>query len=151
MSTSRTTLLTSAISGDDPLSPAQCAYFRGRLRARMHEVILSVFLNRKKDGLTKAELSRRLGRAPEQVTRWLAAPGNLRLDTVSDLLLAMKYELDFSANPIETTLRTNHFHEMASIKPVVAKSSVSGASFRITRQSGADNITLAGSNQAEIH
>jgi hypothetical protein len=40
-----------------------------------------------KSGLNKAEFARRIGRAPEQITRWLAAPGNWELDTISDFLL----------------------------------------------------------------
>ena len=43
----------------------------------------------RKSGLTQAELARRMGRRPEVVSRMLGAPGNWRLDTVSDLLFAI--------------------------------------------------------------
>lgn len=73
-------------SDRDALPPGKFAYFRERQRNRLHEVVLREFLRSK---LTKAELARRMGKKPEQVTRWLAAPGNWTLDTVSDLLLAI--------------------------------------------------------------
>lgn len=120
MTSSPRTSLISAISEDEPLTVAQRSYFRARLRSRIHEAILHVFLDEKSKGTTKATLARRLGKAPEQITRWLASPGNLRLDTVSDILLAMKHELSFNVTPIELGLRHNEFHEMASLKPTVA-------------------------------
>jgi transcriptional regulator with XRE-family HTH domain len=82
--------------------------------------MLRIFLDEKSKGLTKATLARRLGKAPEQITRWLASPGNLRLDTVSDILLAMRHELSFDVTPIELGVRRNEFHELASLKPTVA-------------------------------
>ncbi len=120
MTLSPRTLLTCAISEDEPLTIAQCSYFRARFRSRIHEAMLRIFLDEKSKGLTKATLARRLGKAPEQITRWLASPGNLRLDTVSDILLAMRHELSFDVTPIELGVRRNEFHELASLKPTVA-------------------------------
>lgn len=129
MTTSPATFLTSVTSDDAALTPAQCAYFRARLRSRVHEVIVKLFVEkRERDGLTKAELARRLGRAPEQITRWLSAPGNLRLDTVSDLLLAMKSELEFTATTIELSKsRRNVHHEYADIQPTIQAVSKRGS------------------------
>jgi hypothetical protein len=62
------------------------AYFRERQRNRIHELVLGEFL---RSGLSKADFARRIGRAPEQITRWLAAPGNWELDTISDFLLGI--------------------------------------------------------------
>lgn len=73
------------------------AYFRARLGNRLHELVLSTFLKvEKRDHLSRAELAKRLGRRPEQITRWFASPGNWELDTVSDLLLGMGYEPELS-------------------------------------------------------
>lgn len=38
--------------------------------------------------MSKAALARKIGRRPEQVTRWFNSPSNLEADTVSDLALA---------------------------------------------------------------
>ena len=62
------------------------AYFRQRQRDRLFDLVHAEFC---KSGLTQAELARRMGRRPEVVSRMLGAPGNWRLDTVSDLLFAI--------------------------------------------------------------
>ena len=62
------------------------AYFRQRQRNRLFDLVHAEF---RKSGLTQAELARRMGRRPEVVSRMLGAPGNWRLDTVSDLLFAI--------------------------------------------------------------
>ncbi len=73
------------------------AYFRERLKNRLHEVVFLEFLRQQDTyGLSKAELGRRIGKPPERITRLLAAPGNWTLDTVSDLLLGMGSELDLA-------------------------------------------------------
>lgn len=52
----------------------------------MYSLVLSEF---KKSGISKATLARRMDKKPEVVGRWLGAPGNWTLDTVSDLLFAI--------------------------------------------------------------
>jgi len=89
MNTSQQTQFLSEIFSDDPIPPAKLAYFRERFRDQLYELVLSEFLRRQPDGLTKAEIAKRIGRKPEQITRWLGAPGNWTLETVSDLLLAI--------------------------------------------------------------
>lgn len=42
--------------------------------------------------MNRADLARKIGRKPEQITRWLGAPGNWTSDTVSDLLLGLGCE-----------------------------------------------------------
>jgi hypothetical protein len=68
------------------------AYFSQRLRNRVRGVLLERFFEAQTAGLTKAELARRIGRPPEMVHRWLAAPRNLTLDTVCELLLGISGE-----------------------------------------------------------
>jgi hypothetical protein len=86
MSTSPNTPFESEIRGQAPLSIGMLAYFRERQRNRIHELVLREFL---KSGLTKTQLAHRMGRSPARITKWLAAPGNWELDTVSDFLLAI--------------------------------------------------------------
>lgn len=145
MTTSLRTSLISAISEDDALTPAQRAYFRRRLRSHMHEAIVNVFRDMKSKGLTKADLARRLDKAPEQITRWLATPGNLRLDTVSDLLLAMKHELVFSAQPISLAVKENEYHEMAQLTWNIANTG-NNAVINIVNSSG-----FEWSNDTNVH
>lgn len=40
-------------------------------------------------GATQAQLASRIGKRADQVSRWLSNPGNLTLDTISDLLLGL--------------------------------------------------------------
>ncbi|MDR7127080.1 hypothetical protein J2X53_003928 [Pseudorhodobacter sp. 4114] len=40
--------------------------------------------------LTKSDLAKMLNKRPEQITRWLGGPGNLTLDTLSELVFAMR-------------------------------------------------------------
>jgi transcriptional regulator with XRE-family HTH domain len=69
-------------------------YFRGRQRNHIFQMLVSFFLKKaEEDGLTKKRLAEILGKEPSQITRWLAGPGNLTLDTISDLLLAMGAEM----------------------------------------------------------
>ena len=76
----------SEIKGSGPLSLGLLAYFRERQRNRIHELVFREFI---KSGMTKTQLAQRMGRSLSRVTKWLAAPGNWELDTVSDFLLAI--------------------------------------------------------------
>jgi plasmid maintenance system antidote protein VapI len=62
---------------------------RARNKNKAHSQCLELF---EKSGLTKADLAKMLGKKPEQITRWLAGPGNITLDTLSDLVFALSGE-----------------------------------------------------------
>jgi hypothetical protein len=80
------------------------AYFRARLAHRIHEVVLTEFDQLEDAGeINRAELARRIGRRPEQLTRWLNTAGNWTLDTLSDLLLGMGYEPTFGVSRLVDT------------------------------------------------
>lgn len=88
------TPLLSEILGDDPIPAGKRAYFEQLLRNELHELVLEEFLRQERtQNLTRRKLADRIGKLPEQITRWLAAPGNWTLDTVSDLLLGMRAKL----------------------------------------------------------
>jgi len=81
------------------LSRRTLGYFRARLKNRLHQLVLGEFLKLEaSEGFSKADVARRIDKRPEQITRLLGAPGNWELDTVSDLLLAMGFELDSHAS-----------------------------------------------------
>ncbi len=81
MSISRASTL-SEPAGTDEVAAGTLAYFRARLKQRIYSLAIKEF---KKSGLSQADLARRLGKEPAQVSRLLSGPGNLTLETVSDL------------------------------------------------------------------
>ena len=93
MTTSQPTPFLSEIIEGARIPEEKLAYFRSRLKNRLHAMVLFQFVSLERDrNFTKAELARRLGKKPEQITRWLGAPGNWTIDTISDLLLGMGHE-----------------------------------------------------------
>lgn len=93
MTTSQPTSFLSEIVSGATIPSEKLGYFRGRFGNKIHELVLDLFVELERAGkITRASLARRIGKAPEQVTRWLGAPGNWTLDTVSDLFLGMGYE-----------------------------------------------------------
>lgn len=71
------------------------AYFQTRLAGNVHQAMLKVFGRLERQGtFTRRELAQRIGRKPEQITRWFSYPGNLTLGTVSDIFVGMGYELE---------------------------------------------------------
>lgn len=91
MPISQTSNLSSEV---DTVPLAKLAYFRQRLKNRMHQLVLREFRRLERMGLSRAELARRIHRKPEQITRWLGSPSNWTLDTLSDLMIAMGGEPD---------------------------------------------------------
>ena len=79
-------------SGDGPIPPGKLAYFQERLRNNIYHFVLTKFLEKEREGLTKALVARRLGSDPAIVSRLLGAPGNWTLDTISNLLLGIAAE-----------------------------------------------------------
>lgn len=60
---------------------------RARNKNKAHSYLLDLF---RESSLSKGEIAKMLGKKPEQITRWLAGPGNMTLDTLSDLIFVMK-------------------------------------------------------------
>jgi hypothetical protein len=112
MSTSQIpqTSFLSEISSGEAIPLGKLAYFRERFRDRLYELVVSEFLKKERSKeLTRADLARLIGRKPEQITRWLGAPGNWTLETVSDLLLAIsKAELNFELVSLENRAVRNY-------------------------------------------
>ena len=103
MNTSPKTPFLSEVLNGDKIPLGTLAYFRERFRDRLYDLVMEEFLKQDAEsGLTRAEVARRIGRRPEQVTRWFGAPGNWTLETVSDLLLAVaKSEPDVHLLPLD--------------------------------------------------
>ena len=93
MPTSLPTSFLSEIAAGAPIPVGKRAYFRERTKNRLYDFIVKKFLDQEQRcNLTRAELARRIGHKPEVITRWLGAPGNWQLDTVTDLLLGISAE-----------------------------------------------------------
>lgn len=110
MTTSQQTSILYEIENKLPIPAGKRAYFAARLRNRLYNFIMTKFKENEHDnGLTKAELARRIGRDPAVVTRLLASPGNWRSDTASDLLLGIcGEELEFSSSSPLTRPKRNY-------------------------------------------
>ncbi|MGE8126042.1 helix-turn-helix domain-containing protein [Methylobacterium sp. NPDC080182] len=91
MTTLPTAWLSSLDPRDDATIPQVClVYLQERLRSRVYDAVMMEFEKASiENALTQAKLARRLGRRPEQITRWLSSPGNWTLDTISNLLAAI--------------------------------------------------------------
>jgi hypothetical protein len=94
MTTSARTQFLSETLESSRIPERQLEYFRARLMLRLYHMIQSTFqqLSKSKKGFSKAYIARRLGKGPDQITRWMNSPSNLEIKTVSDLLLAMGRE-----------------------------------------------------------
>ena len=86
MTTSQKTFLLFEPEAENRISRSTLAYFQARNKHRIYDLVIDQF---GKSGLSKASLARRLGKGTDQVSRWLGAPGNWTLDTLSDLLFAI--------------------------------------------------------------
>ena len=73
--------------------PREIFYYRQRFKNRVFNRLSSFFAQEsERSGITKREIAERLGKDPAQITRWLSGPGNVTIDTLSDLLFAMGAE-----------------------------------------------------------
>lgn len=116
MNTSQRKPFLSEILSGDEIPLGTLSYFRERFRDRLYDLVMEEFLKQDAEtGLTRAEVARRIGRRPEQITRWFGAPGNWTLETVSDLLLAIaKAEPDVNLLPLEGRPVRNYRGESAT-------------------------------------
>lgn len=119
MTVSQTPFLAELAAGHagPPIPQAKRAYFQERARIRLFNLLLDKFVEGQAKGLTKAALARRIGKTPDVVNRWLGAPSNLTINTVSDLLLGIaSEEIEFSSSSPLGNVEHNysHFHELNS-------------------------------------
>lgn len=119
MTVSQTPFLAELAAGHrgPPIPQAKRAYFQERARIRLFNFLLDKFVEGQAEGLTKAALARRIGKTPDVVNRWLGAPSNLTINTVSDLLLGIaSEEIEFnSSSPLGNVEHNySHFHELNS-------------------------------------
>ncbi|KAB2940905.1 MAG: helix-turn-helix domain-containing protein [Hyphomicrobium sp.] len=103
-------MTTSQTQLDQALSEPQInkfwlGYFQEGFREEVHQQLLEIFETLKKSsGWTRSDLARKIGRRPEQVTRWLSAPTNLEIDTISDMALGMRVVPRLRFEPVKDSI-----------------------------------------------
>lgn len=70
----------------EKISVHNISYARARGKNKAHSLMLDLF---SESGLSKTQLANMLGKKPEQITRWLSGPGNMTMETFSDLVFAV--------------------------------------------------------------
>jgi transcriptional regulator with XRE-family HTH domain len=100
------------VGHDGPVIPeAKRVYFQYRLRDRFFDFIRGRFEREETNGLTRAKLARRIGKSPEVISRWLNAPSNLTLDSISDLMIGIAAEEpEFGGKSLLNRHVTNYTH-----------------------------------------
>jgi len=130
MTTSLTKSSISAIPNDGKPTQDQYVFFARRLKNKLHGEVLRCYLREKKENnLTKAELARRMDKDPAQINRWLAAPKNLELDTISELLLAMGYIPTVGSEKLSALFRANYFESDDQVSYTASSTPVSAGKF----------------------
>lgn len=84
-----------------PLSHRDQAVVIDRLQRGMWSAMVERFQARQRDGLTQADLARRLGIARPQVHVWLSDPTKITLKAAARLMLAMEGELLVAPRDVE--------------------------------------------------
>lgn len=112
---SRKTSWIGEIRDEAPLAPRHLGYYERKLRNDFHAAILKLFQD--EAGMTRADLARKLGKRPEQITRWLSAPGNWTFDTAAALALAMGSRFEVKTVPLEDAPPSNRHHPLAGYVP----------------------------------
>lgn len=107
------TQLTKALS-ERVIAPFWLGYFREALRGEINDQLLELYRHCAEKGVTKKEIADKLGRRPEQITRWLAAPSNLEVDTISDLALAMGCRPRIQVEKVVCDDHSQQRHEITS-------------------------------------
>jgi len=108
---SRKTSWIGEIRDEAPLAPRHLGYYERKLRNDFHAAILKLFQD--DAGMTRADLARKLDKRPEQITRWLSAPGNWTFDTAAALALAMGSRFEIRVVPLEDVPPSNLHHPPA--------------------------------------
>lgn len=115
---------------DQALSEAEIkrfwlGYFQEGFREEIHQQLLEAYETLKeRAGFTRADLARKIGRRPEQVTRWLSAPTNLESDTISDMALGLGLVPKITFEPALTVFDAAKPNRGNAVSDFVADASV---------------------------
>jgi hypothetical protein len=117
------------ISKPATVSDRDIFYYRQRSKNRLFEALTSFFADEaKRRGISKKDIAECLKKDPALITRWLTAPSNLTLDTISDLLLSLGAEMDYVVAKFADRPRPNEMH------PLIARLTATSAAMECKRQ-----------------
>jgi hypothetical protein len=118
------------------------AYYRQRQKNRVFTELVKFFAEEaERRQITKKDLATALARDPAQITRWLSAPSNFELDTLSDILLALGAEMDHRIVRFDDRPKPNYAHPDARQS---AQSNVNGPP-QTTTNANVQSIPVMGS------
>ncbi|AGB73743.1 hypothetical protein RHSP_79501 [Rhizobium freirei PRF 81] len=86
LNTSHETSLLAEPSSDDRISDRTLGYVTQTARDDVFDMVANACVEA---GITRANIARRLGKDPAQVSRLLNTPGNWTIDTIAELLFAI--------------------------------------------------------------
>ena len=88
-------------------------YYRQRSKNRLFEAITAFFAQEAEcRDLTQRDIAECLRRDPAQISRWLSSPSNLTAESVSDLLLSLGAEMDYSVAKFDNRRLHNDMHPL---------------------------------------
>ena len=94
------------------------AYYRQRQKNRVFTELVQFFAGEaERRQITKKDLAEALAKDPAQITRWLSAPSNFELDTLSDILLALGAEMDHRIVRFSDRADANYAHPLVEASP----------------------------------
>ena len=97
----------------NPMKRRDVAYYRQRQKNRVFTALVEFFAQEaERRGVTKKQLAESLSKDPSQITRWLSAPSNFEIDTLSDILLALDAEMDHRIVRFSDRLIPNYAHPL---------------------------------------
>jgi hypothetical protein len=97
----------------NPMKRRDVAYYRQRQKNNVFTALVEFFAEEaQRRGVTKKHLAETLSKNPSQITRWLSAPSNFELDTLSDLLLALGAEMDHKIVRFSDRQKPNYAHPL---------------------------------------
>lgn len=100
-------------SKDSPIPERELHYFRQRLKNHAFEEVVTFCAEQaRRQGVTRKDIAARLRKDPAQITRWLNAPSNLTLETLSDLLRALNAELELRVVGFADKPKPNLIHPL---------------------------------------
>lgn len=128
---------------DQSISEKEFAYAKRRYENQLYRAIVNAFAQEAKAGrISRASLAKRIGKKPEQITRWLSAPSNMTASTTSRILFGMDAELkEPEVVFFRDSIKPNYAHPLIDF--------LAGASF----ETGEDvrTVTLGDISSGEMH